>query len=92
MSGNRKSDHESYFVVGPSTGEMVFYSLLLINSILFTLKIMFEFQLSINKITNITETINVIINFFLIVAKLVEIIMKNNYEVNFNNDQEFQDM
>ena len=70
----------------------MFYILLLINCVLYTLKIMFEFQLNISKVTNITEVINTTLMFILIIAKLVEIILKSNLNINFEDDSKFLDL
>lgn len=87
-----KGINNQEFTTRIQTGELVFYSLLLINSIIFTNKIMFEFQLSISKITNATEFINVILNFLIIVTKFVEIILKNRQTIDFGNHNKFLDL
>ena len=70
----------------------MFHSLLLINCVLFTLKIMFEFQLSISKVTNVIELISVILMFLLVISKIVENILKSNTSIDFFNDDKFLDL
>ena len=80
------------FYLQNQTGEFVFHSLLLINCVLFTFKIMFELQLGISKVTNVGEFICVVLMFLLVVSKITEIILKNRYEIDFFNDEKFLDL
>lgn len=70
---------------------LIFYCFLLVNCFIYSLKILFELQLSISKLTNILELINILSVLIAIICSFVENIYKNVIVIDWTNDSEFHD-
>lgn len=70
---------------------LIFYCFLLVNCFIYSLKILFELQLSISKLTNILELINILSVLIAIICSFVENIYQNMIEIDWSNDMEYHD-
>ena len=69
-------DNETDYQSNLGLFEIILHTVLLIDSLLYLTKILFELSIGINRITNFLEMANLSANFIMIVVKYTEVILK----------------
>ena len=70
--------------------EIVVHTIVLIHSILYLIKIMFELSLGISRFTNFLELANLTALFIICISKYIEIVLKGKREIDMTDDTVFQ--
>ena len=71
--------------------QIVIHTAILLHAIVYMLKILFELSLSISRITNVLELINLSFMFVVVITKYVEIFLKSKLEIDLTSDTFFFD-
>jgi hypothetical protein len=68
---------------------VIFHTLILLHCILYLIKILFELQLGISRVTNFLELLNLGAMFVVCITKYVEIVLKNSHQIDMANTDDF---
>lgn len=69
--------------------EVIIHTIILIHCFLYLTKILFELQLGISRITNFLELMNLSALFTVCITKYVEIVLKNQHNIDMNDTNVF---
>jgi len=64
-----------------TTWDLVFHTVIFLHFVLYTIKILFELSLSISRVTNFLEIINLIFLLVVVLTKYIEVIVKGSRRV-----------
>lgn len=70
---------------------MVFHTIIFLHFVLYTIKILFELSLSISRVTNFLEIINLIFLLVVVLTKYIEVIVKGSRRIELYNTTEYED-
>ena len=64
-----------------ATSDLVFHTVIFLHFVLYTIKILFELSLSISRVTNFLEIINLIFLLVVVLTKYIEVIVKGSRRI-----------
>jgi hypothetical protein len=74
-----------------TTWDLVMHTIIFLHFVLYTIKILFELSLSISRVTNFLEIINLIFLLVVVLTKYIEVIVKGSRRIRLYNTEEYED-